>query len=89
MQFYDALKPLYLESDTSGMSLEAGLLQIRKGMNCGNAKAPDNIVLTQLHLPVKAYPVYSRSTVALNRKHLAYYMGSQNFTTIVLTRRYI
>ena len=35
MKFYDTSKPLYLERDTSSISLGVGLLQVRDGMNCG------------------------------------------------------
>ena len=31
----DTSKPLYLESDASGIGLGAGLLHVREGMNCG------------------------------------------------------
>ena len=35
MKFYDALKPLYLETDASGIGIGDGLLQMTEGMNCG------------------------------------------------------
>ena len=38
MTFNDALKPLCLETDTLSLSLDAGLLQVRDGMNCGLVK---------------------------------------------------
>ena len=44
MKLYDASRPLYLETDSSGFVLGAGLLQVRDGMNCA-----------QLLLPIKAY----------------------------------
>ena len=45
MKFYDMSKPLYLETDASGISLTAGLLQVRERMNCGHDKMPDNVTL--------------------------------------------
>ena len=45
MKFYDALKPLYLETDTSSIGLGVGLSQVRKGMNCRWEKVPDNTAL--------------------------------------------
>ena len=45
MKFYDALKPLYLEIDASGIILQAELFQVREGMNCGSDEVPDNVTL--------------------------------------------
>ena len=42
MRFYNALKLLYLETDVSGISLGAGLLQVREGINCRHYEVPDN-----------------------------------------------
>ena len=41
-KFYDASRLLHLETDTAGVSIGAGLLQVREGMNCGHDKLPDN-----------------------------------------------
>ena len=38
MKLYNALKLLYLETDASGISLGARLLQVRKGINCQHDK---------------------------------------------------
>ena len=45
MKFCDALKTLYKEMGASGVSLGAGLLQEREGMNCEHDKTPDNMTL--------------------------------------------
>ena len=45
MKFYDVARSLYLETDTSGIGLGAGLLQVRDGMNSGHDKVPDNVIL--------------------------------------------
>ena len=45
MKFYDTSRPLYPETDASGVSLAAGLLQVREGMNCENDEVPDNATL--------------------------------------------
>ena len=42
IKFYDASRSLYLETDASGVSLGARLLQVRDGMNCEHDKLPDN-----------------------------------------------
>ena len=45
MKLYNTSKPLYLETDTAGISLGAGHLQVRDGMNCGWGKVLDNTAL--------------------------------------------
>ena len=34
MKFYDEVKPLYLDTDVSGVGLGTGLLQTRVGTSC-------------------------------------------------------
>ena len=36
MKFYDAFKPIYLETDALGISLGAGSLQVRNAVNFGS-----------------------------------------------------
>ena len=45
MKFYDDSKPLYLETDSSRVGLEAALLQLFNNMACQKGVAPDNITL--------------------------------------------
>ena len=35
MKFQNASRPLYLETDATGVGLRARLLQVSDGMNCG------------------------------------------------------
>ena len=42
MKFYDATRLPYLETDASGVSHGAGLLQLRDGMTSGCDQMPDN-----------------------------------------------
>ena len=46
MKFYDDTKPLYLETDASGVSLGVALLQLCNNTACQKGMAPDN---TNLH----------------------------------------
>ena len=45
MKLYDVVRPLYLETNTSGISLGAGLLQVKGSLNCGHDKIPDNVIM--------------------------------------------
>ena len=46
MKFYSTSQPLYLETDASGVGLEARLLQEWEGMNCGCDEVQDNVTLS-------------------------------------------
>ena len=54
MKYYDASKPLYLGADTSSISLEAGLLQVKVGMNYGQDKFQDNTALCTIAFASKS-----------------------------------
>ena len=45
MKFYDDTKPLYLETDTSGVGLGAALLQTQEGTTFQRDTVPDNTIL--------------------------------------------
>ena len=45
MKFYDGTKPLYLETDVSGVGLAAALLQTWEGTTCQKDMVPDNTIL--------------------------------------------
>ena len=57
MKFYDASKPLYLETHACGISIGACLLQITDVMNCRQEKVLNNTVLHPLHLWARVYAV--------------------------------
>ena len=88
MIFYDALKPINLETDASGIGLGASLLYVREGVNCGHDEVSDNVT-AQLLLPVKPYPAQSASTTTLKGRHWVYCMGLKNFITTAFLRRYM
>ena len=45
MKFYNAPRPLYWENDAWGVSLEAGVVQVREGMNFECDKVTGNATL--------------------------------------------
>ena len=45
MKFYNDTKPLYLETDASGVGLGAALLQLHDNTTCQKGMVPDNIIL--------------------------------------------
>ena len=45
MKFYNDTKPLYLETDASGVGLGAALLQLHNNTTCQKGMVPDNIIL--------------------------------------------
>ena len=54
MKFYDDTKPLYLETDASGISLGAALLQLRDNTTCQTHMAPDNTILCPIAFASKS-----------------------------------
>ena len=45
MEFYDEVKPLYLDTDVSSEGPRPCLLQTREGMSCHRDEASDNSIL--------------------------------------------
>ena len=54
VKFYDAAYPLYLVTDAPSISLVAGFLQVREGINCGCDKIPDNVTLCPIAFAIKS-----------------------------------
>ena len=48
------LGPLYLETDVSGVCLGAGLLQVRKDMNCGHKEVSNSAALYSIDFASKS-----------------------------------
>ena len=87
MKLYNETKPLYLETDASGIGLGTALLQTRDGTTFSKDAAPDNTILRPIALQVKACPVLRGGIVTLKERHLAYCMVSKNFIIIALLGR--
>ena len=54
MKFYDETKPLYLETDASGIELGTALLQPRDGTTCPKDNAPDKTILRPIAFASKS-----------------------------------
>ena len=81
---YDVSKPLYLETDASGVGLGGSLLQMQEGMSCEPNDVPDNVALCPIVFEARISPVWSGNTATLKEKHWVYCMGSRCFTTTAL-----
>ena len=89
LKFYNASKPLYLETDAYGVGLEAGLLQVREGMNYGCDEVTDNMTLCPTAFASTSMMTAEWQDSNINGKHSAYHMGLRSFTITVLSRKYM
>ena len=55
MKFYDDTKPLYLETDASGIGLRAALLQLQDNTDCQKGMALDNTLLCPIAFVSKSF----------------------------------
>ena len=58
-EVFNESEPPYLETDTSEVDLEAGLLQVRDRMNCPKDKAPENTLPRPIAFTEKGLTVES------------------------------
>ena len=54
MKFYDKTKPLYIETDVSGVGLEIVLLQTRSKTSCHRDEVLDNSILRPITFSSKS-----------------------------------
>ena len=54
MKFYGETKPLYIQTDTSGVGLEAALLQTRSNISCPRDETPYNSILRPIAFASKS-----------------------------------
>ena len=54
MKFYNASKPLYLDTDASHIGLGVNVLQMQEGMNCRCEKVPNNAALCPIAFASKS-----------------------------------
>ena len=87
MQFYDETKPLYFESDASGIGHGTALLQTRDGMTCPKDTAPDNTILRPITFASKSLTTAEQGYSNIKMRHWVYCMVLKNFTIIALLER--
>ena len=62
MKFYDETELLYLDTDVSGVRLEASLLLTRSGTSCPRDMMPDNSTLRQIAFASQGLSCAERDT---------------------------
>ena len=88
MKFYDDTKPLYLETDTSGVGLDATLLQTWKGATCQKDTMPDNTILYPIAFASKSLTGAEHRYSYIEREALGILHGLKNFIIIVLQGKF-
>ena len=77
---FDISRPLYIETDSSAVSLGTGLWQVRDSMNCRHDKVPDNITLHQIS--------YTRKKPIKHWVSLQQYRMRYPWNTTLLKKKY-
>ena len=79
MKFYYDTKPLYLETDASGISLGAALLQLKDNTSCQKDTAPDNTILCPIAFASKSLTGAEQRYSNIKRKALFILHGLEKF----------
>ena len=79
MKFYDETQVLYLDTDASGIGLEAALLQTRSGRSCSRDKAQDNSILRPIAFASKSLSSAERRYSNIEREALGILHGLEKF----------
>ena len=79
MKFYDDTKPLYLETDASGVGLGAALLQTCEGTTFHKDTVPDNTVLCPIAFASKSLTGTEHRHSNLEREALGILHGLETF----------
>ena len=82
MKFYDKTKPLYLETDLSGVILRAGLLHTRSGTNCPWDKVLDPITFARKSLSCTEKRIQQHG-----KRETRYTIQTQKVSSLLLCKR--
>ena len=88
MKFFDKKEQLYLETDVFEVGLRAGLLQVRKEMNCLKHTPPGNSIVRPIAYMMKGSSSAETCYSNTERGVLGILQGLQNFTTAALPEKY-
>ena len=86
MKFYDDTKPLYLETDASGVSLGAALLQTQEGTTCQKDTVSDNTILHPIAFASKSLTGTDCRYSNIEREVLGIVHGLKKFHHYCFTR---
>ena len=89
VKFCDVARPLYLETDTSAISLGAGLLQLRDSMNCAWDKIPDNAILWAIAFVSSSLSSVKQCYGNVQHKALGILHGLEKFHHYYFTRKFV
>ena len=79
MEFYNEIKPLYLEADALRVGLRAALLQTEGGTSYHRDEAPDNNILRTVTFLSKSLSALERRYSNIEREALATLHGLEKF----------
>ena len=79
MKFYNDTKPLYLETDASGIGLGVALLQMHEGTACQKDVAPDNTNLCLIAFASKSLTGAGHRYSNIEREALGIIHGLKKF----------
>ena len=89
MKFYDETKPLYIETDVSGIRLGAALLQTTDNMSCHRDEAPDNSILRSITFASKNLTGAEKRYNNIDRGALGILLALKSSIIIALTGRQV
>ena len=79
MKFHNETKPLFIETDASGVGLEAAFLQTRSNTSCHRGRVPDNSILRPIAFSNKSLTGAEKRYSNIKREVLDILYGLEKF----------